>query len=104
MNWLTVSDWLHEHTCFARQRTGCCGCNGRAACRKGQTLKDTCERLDKGIGTDTDAESVLAFVRSKTCHKSRAGEMCNHRGCDRAERVQAWIIERISELCESAAA
>lgn len=104
MNWLDVSDWLHQHTCFARQRTGVCGCNGRQACRTGQSLKDACERLDSGTGTAEEADSVLSFVRRKTCGLSRNGELCNHRGCERAERLQGWIAERIESLSTSKAA
>jgi hypothetical protein len=95
MNWNDVAVWCLEHICFERQRCGSCGCKGRKACYNGQTLAQTCERLERDGGTVQDMESVLKFVRSKCCGMSRSGQECNHRGCIRAERVVGWIAERI---------
>lgn len=89
-NWLDIADWCKQHVCYERQRCGSCGCKGRNACARGTALAMTCERMDKGEAGDPRA--VFDFVRGKCCQDSRKGVACSHRGCERAERLQRWIV------------
>jgi hypothetical protein len=93
MTWNDVAEWCRGHTCFERQRTGLCSCKGKQACFIGQSLADEAERLASGENGDTEA--IAKFIARKTCHASRNGRACNHRGCIRAERIHAWVCETL---------
>jgi hypothetical protein len=103
MDWSIVAAWCLEHICFERQRCGVCGCKGRRACRIGQELAQQCEALHAGTGTVEDMQAVLKFVKGKACGLSRGGKECNHRGCIRSERIQAWIADEVTATLAAAA-
>lgn len=87
-NWAGLADWIRQHYCWERQRTGQCG---HKACNHAANLEQSALALDMGQPSDHDTADFDKFVRRKQCH---APHGCNHKGCAQAEGVREWLAEQ----------
>lgn len=102
MNWFSVSEYIGNKCCFERQRYGKCGCQAKGKrnknpCGHAANLKAACERIGDGLPSGVSLDEIYTWLRKHTCYESQRGGLCNHRSCERGEKLIAFVKEQINQ-------
>ena len=89
MTWGSVAEVVGTHRCIEQVRYGRCACRNRKGENPCQEANDLMNNVINHDGGDT--ETLLKFLRRKTCGLSRQGRMCNHRGCIAKEQAIDFV-------------
>lgn len=82
MNWSLVADVVRRAQCFERQRyRSGKGTKARNPCQVNEDTAQIADALDQGDTTKGTPEQVQDWLVKHTCHASRAGRCCQHKGC-----------------------
>jgi hypothetical protein len=105
-NLCSVADVVRRAQCFERRRYKRCNCRtGKGAkaynpCERSEAIAQAAEALDAGDTSKGTLEQVEEWLVKHTCHASREGRTCQHKGCMDREGA----IDFVQQLQRSVAA
>ena len=102
MNWYAVANRLRVHRCQEQTRYGRCNCrvgrknNRYNPCERAESMAVSADNHGMRDPAEHDPQTIHDYIQPKSCHASRDGRNCNHRGCHSTEAIVDFITETMT--------